>query len=128
MQKIKHKATKAEVKLAKTLWSKGLRYRKNYKYLPGKPDIAITKYKIAIFIDGEFWHGHNWDEKQKRIISNRDYWIPKIEKNINRDKINNEKLLLMGWKVYRFWEKDINKDFDKCVNLILEYCQSLTKE
>lgn len=73
-----HGKSKTEDLLAHALWKEGIRYRRNYKALPGKPDIAITKYKIAIFVDGEFWHGFNWKEKKKRIKNNRDYWIPKI--------------------------------------------------
>ena len=75
-----HGKSKVEDVLAHALWAKGIRYRRNYKALPGKPDIAITKYKIAIFVDGEFWHGFNWKEKKKRIKRNREYWIPKIER------------------------------------------------
>ncbi|WP_372999908.1 very short patch repair endonuclease [Lutispora sp.] len=92
-----------------------MRYRKNYALLPGKPDIAITKHKIAIFIDGEFWHGYNWDTKKHKIKSNREYWIPKIEKSIERDKRHNGDLVRMDWKVIRFWEKDIKKYLQKCI-------------
>ena len=67
MKKIKSKDTEPEVRLAKELWKRGIRYRKNYSLLPGKPDIAITKYKIAVFVDGEFWHGYNWEEKKEKL-------------------------------------------------------------
>jgi DNA mismatch endonuclease, patch repair protein len=115
MKKIKGKSTKPEILLSKALWAKGFRYRKNYTQLPGKPDIAITKYKIAIFVDGEFWHGYDWGKKKDRIVANRDYWIPKIEKNIQRDTNNNKKLEEIGWKVIRFWERDVNKNLAECV-------------
>ena len=86
MSKVHLKGGRAEQLLAKSLWHQGIRYRKNYKALPGSPDIAITKSKIAIFVDGEFWHGKNWEDKKKRLKRNRDYWIQKIEENIRRDK------------------------------------------
>lgn len=125
MSKIKSKDTKPEILLAKRLWEEGVRYRKNYSKLPGKSDIAITKYKIAIFIDGEFWHGYNWNEKKKKIVQNRDYWIPKIEKNIQRDIKNNELLQELGWKVIRIWEKDLKKDINRCVGEILNIIAGL---
>ncbi len=119
MKRIRSKNTTPERLLCKELWKRGIRYRKNYELLPGKPDIAITKHKIAIFIDGEFWHGYNWDEKKTKIKSNRDYWIPKIEKNIERDKKYNKELLNIGWKIIRLWEKEVIKDTDMCVNLVI---------
>jgi DNA mismatch endonuclease (patch repair protein) len=118
MSCIRSQNTKIELALRKTLWHEGIRYRKNYAELPGKPDIAITKYKIAIFCDGEFWHGKDWPEKKERIHSNRDYWIPKIEKNMRRDREINIQLLALGWRVIRFWEKDIRKQLDQCVMVI----------
>lgn len=118
MKQIKSEATTPEIILSKSLWKEGFRYRKNYSKLPGKPDIVISKFKLAIFIDGEFWHGYNWEEKKKRIASNRDYWIPKIEKTIQRDNVNNQKLVEMGWTVVRFWEHDIKKDLEGCIQKI----------
>jgi len=123
MSKIKSSETKPEIKIRKALWAKGLRYRKNVKRLPGCPDIVLSRYKIIIFIDGEFWHGYNWDQKKEKIKSNREFWIPKIERNIQRDRINNENLKNQGWNVLRFWEKEIEKDFEKCIRLILSYIQ-----
>lgn len=118
MSKIRGVNTSPELKLRKELWSSGLRYRINYKKIAGKPDIAIVKHKIAIFIDGEFWHGYNWQEKKKKIKSNRKYWIKKIEGNMKRDIENNEKLKEQGWIVMRFWEKEIKNDIDKCIEQI----------
>lgn len=120
MKKIRGVDTKPEVLLRKELWARGVRYRKNYDKLPGKPDIAITKYKIAVFVDGEFWHGYNWEEKKQKIKSNRDYWVNKIEKNMERDRLNNIKLEEIGYKVFRFWEKEVKKDLIGCVNVILQ--------
>lgn len=123
MKKIHSTGGKAEVLLAKLLFHEGVRYRKNFKNLPGKPDIAITKYKIAVFIDGEFWHGFDWEnQKQKRIHTNRAFWIPKIEKNIARDKKINKELKKRGWIVIRFWEKhEVLKNPQKCKNIVLQY-------
>ena len=120
MKKIKSKNTRAEVFLRKSLWDKGYRYRKNYKNLPGKPDILFIGKKVAVFIDGEFWHGYNWEEKKKKIKSNREYWIRKIERNMERDKKNTEKLEQLGYTVIRFWEKDVLKNIDECLSKVLE--------
>jgi DNA mismatch endonuclease (patch repair protein) len=120
MSHIKSNNTSIEVLLRKALWHEGIRYRKNLKALPGTPDIAITKYKIAIFCDGEFWHGKNWDKKKNAIKTNSDFWIAKIERNIMRDNKNEKKLTNMGWVVLRFWGDDINKRLGDCVNEIKE--------
>ncbi|MCL1834689.1 MAG: very short patch repair endonuclease [Oscillospiraceae bacterium] len=112
--------TSIEVLLRKALWHSGIRYRKNYSKLPGTPDIAITKYKIAIFCDGEFWHGKDWESKKTEIRSNRDYWISKIERNIGRDNEVNQRLCGSGWIVLRFWGKQILDDLTGCVNDINE--------
>lgn len=123
MSKIKSQNTKPELKLKKTLWNLGFRYRKNVKKLPGTPDIVFPKDKIVIFVDGEFWHGYNWEEKKTKIKTNRDFWIPKIERNIQRDKRNNQLLSESGWYVLRFWEHEIKKDFEDCINQIINYFQ-----
>jgi len=112
--------TSIEVLLRKALWHKGIRYRKNVKALPGCPDIAITKYKVAIFCDGEFWHGKNWKKLKETIKTNRDYWIPKLERNITRDNANEKKLENMGWVVLRFWGNEITKNLNGCVDEIKE--------
>ena len=96
MSHIKGKDTSIEVLLRKALWHKGIRYRKNYKKLPGTPDIAITKYRIAIFCDSEFFHGYNWEIKKQKLGHNREYWIKKIERNMARDRENDFKLIAMG--------------------------------
>lgn len=120
MSKIRSENTTPEIKLRKLLWSLGIRYRINDKTLNGKPDIVIKKYKIAIFVDGEFWHGYNWKEKKERIKSNRDYWIPKIEKNMVRDSENTKKLEYSGYTVFRFWEHEIKKNIGICVQKIIQ--------
>ncbi len=119
MAKIKSKNGFSEVLLAKSLWHEGIRYRKNYKKLPGSPDIAITSKHIAIFVDGEFWHGFDWENSQRRIKANREYWINKIEKNMARDKRNDELLHEMGWLVLHFWDAEVKKHPDECVKKIL---------
>jgi DNA mismatch endonuclease (patch repair protein) len=112
MTKIKSINTKPELILRKKLWSLGYRYNKNVKKLPGSPDIVFEKYKLAIFIDGEFWHGYNWVEKKAKLKSNRRFWIAKIERNMQRDILNNIELGKLGYEVFRFWEQDLKKNFD----------------
>ena len=122
MSHIKSHDTEIEIKLRKALWNRGYRYRKNLKYLPGKPDIAITKYKIAIFCDSEFFHGKDWNEQRKHLSksNNSEYWINKIERNMKRDDEVNHMLRCLGWKVLRFWGNDIKKNVDECVKVIEE--------
>lgn len=119
MQAIKSKDTSIELSLRNALWHVGVRYRKNLKSIPGKPDIAITKHKIAVFCDSDFWHGYNWDINKEKIKSNRGYWLPKIERNIKRDTEVNEILKAEGWTVIRFWEHDIKKALPSCVAEVL---------
>lgn len=122
MQHIKSNDTKIEMLLRKALWGKGYRYRKNYKDLPGKPDIALTKYKIAIFCDGEFFHGKDWETLRSRLekSNNSEYWISKISKNRKRDDEVNKKLSFLGWTVIRFWGNDIKNNTDECIKVIQE--------
>lgn len=122
MQNIKGKDTSIEIKLRKALWHKGYRYRKNYKKLPGTPDIAITRYKIAIFCDSEFFHGKDWQIVKPRLMqgNNPDYWISKIERNRERDSEINKKLTYLDWTVIRFWGEDIKKDIEGCVEVVRE--------
>lgn len=122
MVNIKSKDTSIEVVLRKTLWKKGIRYRKNYKELPGTPDIALTKYKIAIFCDSEFFHGKDWDVLKPRLEKgkNAEFWIKKIGKNREHDDDVNKALLFLGWTVIRFWGNDIKKKTDECIRVIEE--------
>lgn len=121
MSKIRGKNTKPELLFRKALWKKGVRYRVDSKNLPGKPDISIIKYKLAIFIDGEFWHGYNWPERKEALKSNRAFWIPKIERNMQRDREVNNRLEEMDYTVFRFWTSEIKTNLDKCINDILVY-------
>jgi DNA mismatch endonuclease (patch repair protein) len=122
MSHIKSKDTRIELALRKELWSKGYRYRKNYKALPGTPDIVLTKYKIVIFCDGELFHGNNWQVLRPKLLkgNNPEYWVKKIERNMKRDRENDKKLLFMGWTVIRFWGNNILKKPEQCVKVIEE--------
>ena len=120
MQAIHSKDTTIELLLRKALWERGVRYRKNYKKLIGKPDITITKYKIAVLCASDYWHGYDWENRNQRIKSNRDYWVPKIERNMARDREVTEALQRDGWLVLRFWEWQIRKHLSECVESVLQ--------
>lgn len=122
MSRIRSKDTGIEVALRKALWHRGYRYRKNYKVLPGTPDIVLTKHRIAIFCDSEFWHGKDWDVLKPRLLQgqNPEYWIRKIERNRERDVETDKKLLFMEWTVIRFWGAEILKNTDQCIRVIDE--------
>lgn len=128
MQAIRSKDSEIEILLRKELWKRGIRYRKNFAKLPGKPDIVLTKYKIAIFVDSEFWHGYDWENRKNDIKSNRDFWIKKIEGNIKRDKEVTAILENEGWTVLRFWGKQIKKDLQGCINTIQETIRERERE
>lgn len=115
MSKVKLKGGKAETALAKALWQHGYRYRRNDKRLPGSPDIAILKYRIAVFVDGEFWHGKDWATRKGRLKRNREYWIEKIEENIARDMRNDRLLTQAGWTPVHFWEKEVMGNLPACI-------------
>ena len=125
MKHIRSKDTKIEIILRKALWHEGIRYRKNYDKLPGKPDIAITKYKIAVFCDGEFFHGKDWNQLQVKLknSNNSEYWLKKIQRNINRDYEVEQEIRAQGWIVLRFGGKDIKQDVNMCVKSIKEAIQ-----
>ena len=125
MGKIRGKNTKPELAFRKALWEAGYRYRIDYKKLMGKPDIALKKYRTVIFIDGEFWHGYNWEERKHKIKTNREFWIPKIERNIQRDQEVNLGLKDLGYTVFRFWEREIKKDLDQCLQQVLEHLEKV---
>lgn len=118
MSRIRGKDTKIEMMLRKELWSRGLRYRKNDKSVTGKPDIAFIGPKIAVFCDSEFWHGYDWEHKKDEIKTNRDFWIRKIERNMERDIEVNTILKEQGWRVLRFWGKEIQKNLEECADII----------
>jgi DNA mismatch endonuclease, patch repair protein len=125
MSRIRGSNTKPELLFRKALWKEGVRYRINCKGLPGKPDVANRTLKFAIFIDGEFWHGHDWEKKKSTIKSNRKFWIPKIERNMQRDAENNLKLKALNFKVFHFWESSIQKELSRCVSEVLDYIKSI---
>ncbi len=125
MSKIRSRDTKPELIFRKALFARKMRYRVDFKKLPGKPDIVNMTKRFVIFIDGEFWHGYNWEEKKVRIKSNREFWIPKIERNMQRDKEINKKLKHMGFRVFRFWEHEIRKDLDSCLQKVISHVESL---
>ena len=120
MSNVKLKQGDAEKLLAKKLWHKGYRYRLNYKAMPGSPDIAILKYHIAIFVDGEFWHGYDWANKKEKLKRNREYWIEKIEENISRDSRVDKELVAKGWTPVHFWSKEVIKETESCIATIEE--------
>jgi len=119
MRSIRSKDTKAEIRLRKALYHAGHRYRKNWKKLPGTPDIVLTRHKICVFCDSEFFHGKDYDIK-KPVKTNSEYWTRKIQRNMERDREVTARLRAMGWTVVRFWDSEITKSLDKCVKAIEE--------
>ena len=118
MSMIKSKNTKVEILLRKELWRRGLRYRKNCKYIYGKPDLVFLRKQIAVFIDGEFWHGYNFEKTKNRLKSNKDFWVKKIERNMERDFEITQFLIEQGWAVLRFWDFEIKNDLARCADKI----------
>jgi DNA mismatch endonuclease (patch repair protein) len=123
MSAIKSRNTRPELLLRRALWRRGLRYRVHYARLPGKPDIVFTKAKIAVFCDGDFWHGHNWAIRglpsiEAELRSYSEFWQSKVRRNLERDKENAHKLISAGWQVLRFWESDIRADVERCADTI----------
>ena len=127
LRKIKSDKTTPELVLQKALRKKCIKFKKNYNKLPGMPDIVLLENKVAIFVDGEFWHGYRWQDKKKTIKCNRRYWIPKIEKTILRDKGTNAKLRKEGWTVIRFWQHQIIRDLPKCLYKITKAMEKNSK-
>jgi len=127
MSAVKSVNTAPEVLLRKTLWRMGLRYRLHVKTLPGKPDIVFAKSKVAVFVDGDFWHGRQWRlrgykslESQFDGVSNKPYWVEKITRNMARDRKVGAQLRKLGWRIVRIWESDLKKDVEKAGKFILE--------
>ena len=127
MSKIRGKNTKPELAFRKALWAAGYRYRIDYKKLIGKPDIALKKYKTVIFIDGEFWHGQNWEERKTKIKTNREFWIAKIERNMQRDKEVNEELKRLRYTIFRFWESEVKKNLEVCLQKVISHLENHQK-
>ncbi len=126
MSQIRSKNTKPERRFRKVLWAAGVRYRLQGKKLPGRPDIYIRKYKLAIFIDGEFWHGYEWEKHKERIHTRKEFWVSKIESNMQRDKQANQQLRSMGYEVMRFWSHDVDKNQGACLRQVLNYIDNYT--
>ena len=124
MSNVKLKRNQEEKILAKALWHRGYRYRVNDKKLPGSPDIALLRYNIAIFVDGEFWHGKEFDINKNQTKTNQEYWHEKILENINRDKHNDFLLRQIGWIPLHFWSNDIIKNLDYCIQEIEEFIET----
>lgn len=124
MQRVKNKGSKIEMLLCKELWARGLRYRKNVNRICGKPDIAFIGKKVAVFCDSEFWHGHNWGERKNDFKSRQEFWIPKIERNMERDREVTERLESEGWTVIRFWGNEIKKKTAECADAIEKVVRS----
>ena len=118
MQAVKNKDSQIELLLRKELWSRGIRYRKNSTKIFGKPDIVFIGKKIAVFCDSEFWHGYNWEERKKDFKSHQEFWIPKIERNMERDTEVTAKLESDGWTVLRLWGNEIKKKTAQCADII----------
>ena len=116
MQGNTKKDTSIEIILRRALFKRGVRYRKNVKSILGTPDIAIKKYRLLVFCDGDFWHGKDFH----RVKTHEYYWNEKIKRNRERDLEYTIRLRDDGWTVLRFWESDIRKDLDGCVQQILD--------
>jgi DNA mismatch endonuclease (patch repair protein) len=127
--KIKSADTKCELLLRSTLWRLGFRFRKNVKSLPGKPDIVFPKEKVAVFCDGDFWHGRNWRLRRRKLQrgSNPEFWISKIQGNIKRDALYNKQLYKLGWFVLRLWELDIIADPQLAASKVIEVMSARRK-
>ena len=132
MSSIRQTDTEPELMLRKALWMRGMRFRKNFRQLPGKPDIVFTRAKVVVFCDGDFWHGHNWALRGLKSLDEElshysEFWRNKILYNIERDKLVTEELEQNGWKVLRFYESDIRRNLDSCVSMVIdEYFRRLT--
>lgn len=122
MSKIRGKNSIPELLLRKALWAKHIRFRIHRKDLPGKPDLVIEKYRLVIFVDGDFWHGYQWHISKPK--TNQNFWLPKIERNMQRDRFVNECLAEMGYTVMRFWEHEVRTKLKACVNQVMLYIES----
>ena len=118
MSRVRNEGSKIEIMLQQELWARGLRYRKHVKNINGKPDLAFISAKVAVFCDSEFWHGYDWINRRNDFKSNKEFWLNKIERNIERDREVTEALELAGWKVIRFWGKDIKQDVKRCADIV----------
>ena len=127
MRKVRSVDTAPEIVLQSVLRERGVEYNVHPADLPGKPDIVLTKERVAVFVDGEFWHGMQWRRRRRAALEeqfkesrNREYWIKKIRRNMQRDCSNTSELLKQGWKVIRFWEKDVLKNPEMCAEMTIQ--------
>jgi DNA mismatch endonuclease (patch repair protein) len=132
MSSVKSKNTRPELALRRALWARGLRYRVNVKSLKGKPDVVFTKAKVAVFCDGDFWHGHNWAVRglsslEEELRGYSQFWRDKILRNVRRDGENTAVLEAEGWTVIRIWESEIKADVSKCADIVKKACLSQIK-
>lgn len=118
MKRVRNKDSEIEIALRKELWMRGLRYQKNVTSIFGKPDLVFKGKKVAVFCDSEFWHGYNWEERKNDFKSHQEFWIPKIERNMQRDIEVTEELQKQGWTVLRFWGNEIKKNVSGCADII----------
>lgn len=127
MSRVRSAGSLIERQLGKALWQLGLRYRKQYSRVPGKPDFAIVGAKIAVFCDSSFWHGRNWPKAARAIKSNRGFWIPKIKRNIVRDREVKRALREHGWLALRFWDDQILSNAENCARRVLSAARTQTE-
>lgn len=125
MAKIKGKNSRPEMLLRQALWAKNMRFRIHRKDLPGKPDLVIEKYRLAIFVDGDFWHGYGLDKRN--FNSNQAFWVPKLKRNMQRDQFINQTLTDLGYTVMRFWEHEVKTNSTACVNQVMLYVEAAKK-
>jgi DNA mismatch endonuclease (patch repair protein) len=116
MSRIKGKDTGLEMRVRSALHRRGLRFRKHVKDLPGKPDVVFRKARVAVFVDGDFWHGYRFPSWEDKVS---DFWKKKINKNRERDAANHRKLRQMEWTVIRLWQHEVEADFAACIDRIL---------
>ncbi|WP_113662488.1 very short patch repair endonuclease [Pedobacter nanyangensis] len=126
MAKISGSNSKPELLLRKALWKENIRFRIHRKDLPGRPDLVMEKYQLVIFVDGDFWHGYEWQKRKPK--TNQQFWIPKIERNMQRDRFVNQALQCLGYVVMRFWEHEIKQNLKASVNQIKLYIEAAKKE
>jgi DNA mismatch endonuclease (patch repair protein) len=124
MSRVRSSGSDIEVRLGKALWTAGIRYRKQYGRIPGKPDFVVVRAKVAVFCDSSFWHGRGWPESARQLRSNREFWVPKIERNVARDRQVGRMLKRMGWRVMRFWDDSIMRDAAGCASRVVAAVQA----
>lgn len=124
MSRIRGRNTKVELVVRKELHRRGYRFRVNAAWLVGKPDIVFTRFRLAIFVDGDFWHGWKFDQWSQKLAP---YWREKISENITRDLRNRALLRREGWTVMHLWEHDVNKNMERCIQRIEAKLDQLRK-